>query len=74
LAANEAMRMPSGFPITNPKKIPHAMRDCEAPLIDSDVMTTPVLANAKTGTTKKVLMGWNLCSSQSICGEGYLES
>ena len=57
LAIRDAKRTPNGLPTTKPKKIPHAMRDWDAALIESELMTTPVFAKAKIGTTKKVLSG-----------------
>ena len=52
-----AKRTPSGLPTTSPKKMPHAISDCDASLMESDVIVTPVFANAKRGTTKNVLTG-----------------
>jgi hypothetical protein len=56
-AKTAANKTPSGLPMTSPKKIPHAIRDWDAALIDSEVITTPVFAKAKIGTTMKVLSG-----------------
>ena len=46
-----ARRIPTGFPITSPAKIPQAITEVDAFFSASDVRITPVFANAKIGTT-----------------------
>ena len=56
-AAYDAATTPSGLPITKPINIPQAMAEVAASAIDSDVITTPVFAKAKSGTMTKLEYG-----------------
>ena len=56
-AAYDAATTPSGLPITNPMNIHHAIAEVAASRIDSDVITTPVFAKAKSGTMARLEYG-----------------
>ena len=66
LAARDEARIPIGLPATRPKKIPQATGEESALSIISDLISTPVFAKAKSGTTKNELIGCSFDSSHSI--------
>lgn len=64
-ASQAARVMPATLPTTRPSTTPAVTRSVPGASNEPASITTPALASAKRGTTRKLVHGWRRCSRRS---------